>query len=75
MGRKFSFGSKSNSTLINSKNLLTEPIDPHYMKLENLDFEIRILNSIELLGCLNHVITITLRIRYTGYYTIMVEIH
>jgi hypothetical protein len=45
------------------------------MKLENLDFETRILNSIELLGCLNHVITITLRIRYTGYYTIMVEIH
>jgi hypothetical protein len=39
---------------------MTEPIDPHYMKLENLDFEILILNSIELLGCLNHVIIITL---------------
>jgi hypothetical protein len=38
------------------------------MELENLDFEILILNSIELLGCLNHVITITLQIRYTGCY-------
>jgi hypothetical protein len=47
---------------------MTEPIDPHYMKLENLDFEILILNSIELLGCLNHVIIITLWIRYTECY-------
>jgi hypothetical protein len=48
--------------------LLTEPIGPPYMELEYLDFEILILNSIELLGCLNHVITITLRIIYTGCY-------
>jgi hypothetical protein len=34
-----------------------------------MDFEILILNSIELLGCLNHVITITLQIRYTGCYS------
>jgi hypothetical protein len=47
---------------------MTESIDPHYMKLENLDFEILILNSIELLGCLNHVIIITLWIRYTECY-------
>jgi hypothetical protein len=37
------------------------------MEHENLDFEILILNSIELLGCLSHVITI-LRIRYMGCY-------
>jgi hypothetical protein len=62
-------GVRSNSTPINSKNLLTEPIGPHYMKLENLDFETLILNSIELLWCLNHVVTRTLRIRYTGCYS------
>jgi hypothetical protein len=39
------------------------------MELENLDFEILILNFIELVGCLNHVITTTLRIRYTGCYS------
>jgi hypothetical protein len=39
------------------------------VELKNLDFEILILNSIELLGCLNHVITITLQIRYTGCYS------
>jgi hypothetical protein len=56
-------GVRSNSTPINHKKFLTEPIGPPYIELANLDFEILILNSIELLR-----ITITLQVRYTRCY-------
>jgi hypothetical protein len=59
----------SNSTPINSKQLLTDPINSHYTETWNLQIQILILNSIELLGSLKYVITIILRIRYIGCYT------
>jgi hypothetical protein len=45
-GANSHLGVRSNLTPINSKNLLTETIGPHYMELENLDSEILVLNSI-----------------------------
>jgi hypothetical protein len=61
-------GEWSNSIPINSQNLLTELIGPHYTETYKLRIQILILKSIELLGSLNHVINIIFHIRYMGCY-------
>jgi hypothetical protein len=60
----------SNSIPINSQNLLTEPISPHYTETYKLRIYILILKSIELIGSLKHVINIILQIRYMSVITL-----
>jgi hypothetical protein len=56
----------SNSIPINSQNLLTEPISPHYIETYKLRIQILILKSNELLASLKYVINIILQIIYMG---------
>jgi hypothetical protein len=60
----------SNSIPINSQNLLTEPISPHYTETYKVRIYILILKSIELIGSLKHVINIILQIRYMSVITL-----
>jgi hypothetical protein len=63
-GRNSLLGVRYNSNPINSQKLLTEPTGPHYTETWKIQIHILILYSIEPLGSLKHVISITLQIRY-----------